>query len=90
MSNLQNVERIQQDFHNKTWLQRFRGKLGAVAAISSVAVTAPAHAAGSLDGLFTSMSTELGGLSTGALSIITILAGVTALLIGWSYVRRVR
>ncbi|MFW1816963.1 hypothetical protein ACG9X6_20230 [Acinetobacter guillouiae] len=91
MCNLKNVERIQQDHHNKTWFQRFRTKLGVVATTgTAVAVTAPAHAAGSVEGLFTSISTELGGLSAGALTVITILAGVTALLIGWSYVRRVK
>ena len=52
-------------------------------------VASSANAAGVAD-LFTEISTEMGGVSTGVLSILTILAGVVALLLGWAYVKKAR
>lgn len=90
---LVNVEKIAvQDRHEKTWFQRFRAKAGvAVAGVSSALVVGSAHAEGAVvDQLYTKVSTELAGVSTGTLTVISVLAGVTALLIGWAYLRRTK
>lgn len=88
----QNVEKMPQPVVEKTWFQRFNNKLGvAVAGASSALVVGSAHAEGaSVDQLYTKVQTDLGGVSTGTLSVIIILASVTALLIGWAYLRRTR
>lgn len=90
---LQNVEKMPQPVVEKTWFQRFNNKLGvAVAGASTALVVGSAHAEGAagVDTLFTNVSTSLGGVATGVLAVLGILAGVTALLIGWSYLRRTR
>lgn len=90
---LVNVEKIAvQDRHEKTWFQRFGSKAGlAVAGVSSALVVGSAHAeGGSVDSLFTTVTGDLGGVATGVLGVLAVLAGVTALLIGWSYLRRTR
>lgn len=88
---LENVQKIeQQEVHKKTWYQRFSGKATATgAAVTGIAITSNANAAGVTE-LFTTMATELGGISSGTLTVITVLAGVTALLIGWAYFKKVR
>ena len=88
----QNVEKMPQPVVEKTWFQRFTNKLGvAVAGASTALVVGSAHAEGaSVDQLYTKVQTDLGGVSTGTLSVIIILASVTALLIGWAYLRRTR
>jgi len=88
MSNLKNVEVMQQT--KKTWAQRHLPTFyKAGAAVGSFAIVGSANAAGVAD-LFTEISTEMGGVSTGVLSILTILAGVVALLLGWAYVKKAR
>lgn len=88
MSNLKNVEVMQQT--KKTWAQRHLPTFCKVgAAVGSMAIVSSANAAGVAD-LFTEISTEMGGVSTGVLSILTILAGVVALLLGWAYVKKAR
>ncbi|OEY93805.1 hypothetical protein BJD20_20040 [Acinetobacter proteolyticus] len=89
---LHNVEKIeQQEVHQKTCFQKFRNKAAVGgAAVTAIAVTAPAHAAVGVADLFTNVATELGGVSTGVLSVVTVLAGVIALLIGWSYVKKAK
>lgn len=91
---LVNVEKIAvQDRHEKTWFQRFGAKAGvAVAGVSSALVVGSAHAetTGSVGSLFTTVTGDLGGVATGVLGVLAVLAGVTALLIGWSYLRRTR
>ena len=75
----------------KTWFQRHCPTFAAAgAALGSMAVVSSANAAGTVDGLFTTISTEMGGVSTGVLSILTILAGVVALLLGCAYVKRAK
>ena len=89
MSNLKNVEVVQVPVQ-KTWFQRHCPTFAAAgAAVGAMAITSSANAAGVAD-LFTEISTELGGVSTGVLSILTILAGVVALLLGWAYVKRAK
>lgn len=89
---LKNVEKMPQAVVEKTWFQRFNTKLGVAAAgVSTALVVGSAHAEGAgVDTLFTNVSTDLGGVATGVLAVLGILAGVTALLIGWSYLRRTR
>lgn len=89
---LQNVEVIKQQTQNKkSWFQRHCPTFAAAgAAVGTMVVASSANAAGSVEGLFTTISTEMGGVSTGVLSILTILAGVVALLLGWAYVKKAR
>lgn len=89
---LQNVEKLPQQVVEKTWFERFRTKLAVGSAAASTAlVVGSAHAEDAgVDTLFTNVSTSLGGVATGVLAVLGILAGVTALLIGWSYLRRTR
>ena len=92
MSNLKNVERMEATVQQgkKTWFQRHCPTfVAAGAAVGSMVVASSANAAGVAD-LFTEISTEMGGVSTGVLSILTILAGVVALLLGWAYVKKAR
>ena len=85
-----NVEVIEvQQPNKKTWFQRHCPTFAAGAAVGSMVVASSANAAGVAD-LFTEISTEMGGVSTGVLSILTILAGVVALLLGWAYVKKAR
>lgn len=88
--NLQNVEKIEtQESHEKTWFQRFRGKLVATSAVATGAVVATSANA-NVDELFTNMATEVSGISTGAMTVITVLAGVLVLLLGWAYFKKVK
>lgn len=88
---LQNVEVIKQQTQNKkSWFQRHCPTFAAAgAAVVTMVVASSANAAGVAD-LFNEISTEMGGVSTGVLSILTILAGVVALLLGWAYVKKAR
>lgn len=88
--NLQNVEKIKSPPQQKTMSQRFRGKLVATGAAATGAIATTANAAGSVDTLFTQMATDVGGISTGAMSVITILASVLILLLGWGYFKKVK
>lgn len=84
---LKNVQKIDQQIVEKTWFQRFRTPL----AVGSILATGTSVAnAADVDTLFTGLATDLGGVSTGTLSVVVILAGVTALLIGWAYFKKVR
>lgn len=84
-----NVEVIEAPVQ-KTWFQRNCPTFARGAAVvGSMAVVSTANAAGVAD-LFTEISTEMSGVSTGVLSILTILAGVVALLLGWAYVKRAK
>lgn len=87
--NLQNVEKIESQPQQKTMFQRFRGKLVATGAAATGAVAATSANA-DVTTLFTTMATDVGGISTGAMSVITILAGVLVLLLGWSYFKKVK
>ncbi|EET81153.1 hypothetical protein ACIRA0001_0176 [Acinetobacter radioresistens SK82] len=74
----------------KTWFQRHCPTFAAAgAAVGTMVIASSANAAGVAD-LFTEISTEMGGVSDGVLSILTILAGVVALLLGWAYVKRAK
>lgn len=86
---LQNVEKVQKPFHVKNRLGRTFPKLAALSA-GALAVGSANAADGNVASLYTQVSTDLGGVSSGTLSIILILATVTALLIGWAYLRRTR
>ncbi|MCU4622435.1 hypothetical protein KTJ54_09970 [Acinetobacter radioresistens] len=74
----------------KTWFQRHCPTFAAAgAAVGTMVIASSANAAGVAD-LFTEISTEMGGVSSGVLSILTVLAGVVALLLGWAYVKRAK
>lgn len=85
-----NVEVIEVQHPNKkTWFQRHCPTFAAGAAVVSTAVVSNANAAG-VDELFTQMATDVGGISTGAMTVISVLAGVLVLLLGWSYFKKVK
>ena len=89
--NLQNVEKIDPQIQQKTTSERFHGKLVAIGALATGAIaTTSANAAGSVDALFTQMATDVGGISTGAMSVITVLASCLVLLLGWAYFKKVK
>lgn len=82
---LKNVTRIEQEAHQKTWFQRFRNKIGAIAtAVGSfgLVATGTAHAEG-LEAVGTAV---IGQLTAGQAIIISILvaaATITAIIIGY-------
>lgn len=85
-----NVEVIEvQQPNKKTWFQRHCPTFAAGAAVVSTAVASSANAAG-VDELFTQMATDVGGISAGAMSVISVLAGVLVLLLGWAYFKKVK
>lgn len=88
MSNFENVTVIAQP--KKTWAQRNLPTFCKVAGIASAGVvaTVPAHA--DVATLFTNAATELGGVETGVMSILAVLATVVAILIGWAYFKKTR
>jgi hypothetical protein len=61
-------------------------KLGAA---TSVAVVGSAHAEGIGD-IYTQAAKDLGGVSSGTLSLILLFAGIVALIVGWQYFKKVR
>lgn len=66
-------------------------KKGAIGVGSVVAGMGLAHAeTASVDGLFTSIATDLAGVATGILAVLAALGIAHAILVGWSYVRRTR
>lgn len=88
MSNFENVTVIAQP--KKTWAQRNLPTFCKVAGIASAGVvaTVPAHA--DVATLFTNAATELGGVETGVMAILAVLATVVAILIGWAYFKKTR
>lgn len=87
---LQNVQQIKKPIYVKNRLGRIFPKLATLIAGALAVGSANAAEGDGVAQLYTKVSTDLGGVSTGTLSVIIILAGVTALLIGWSYLRRTR
>lgn len=60
--------------------------------VTGLVLTAPAFAEGTspIDQLYTSAGSQLLGVSDGTLTIITALATVVVLLIGWAYFKRAK
>lgn len=62
-----------------------------VVAASGYALATSAHAEGTgVAGLFSSVATELGGVQSGVLSVMSVLVVILAIFIGWSYVKRTK
>lgn len=63
-------------------------KYGAGAVVGTALVSSPAHA--DVSTLFTQATTDLGGVESGVMAVLGILATVVAVLVGWAYFKRVR
>jgi hydroxymethylpyrimidine/phosphomethylpyrimidine kinase len=63
----------------------------AVVASTALVVANVCHAdVTSVDALFEAVATDISGVKTGVLSIISILVTVLAVFIGWSYIKRAK
>lgn len=85
MSNFKNVEVIQNPQKEKVSLLTKGLFLAA-----SVLAVGSASAASTVDTLYTTMATDVSGISTGTLSVVTVLASVVVLLVGWGYFKKVK
>jgi len=81
----QNVEVIEQQVHQKTWFQKFRGRLAAsTAATTGLIIASNANAADlDLTAVGTAVTGQLGAAGTIIVSILVAAATLTALIIGY-------
>ena len=81
---LQNVTRIEQEHHQKTWFQRFRNKIAATSAtVGSYALVSSAHAEADLSGIGTVITGQLTSAQGIVVTVLIAAATITAIIIGY-------
>ena len=82
---LKNVEKIEQETHEKTWFQKFKNKINSklapVAVVSGALVASSAHA--EVPDFLATASTSLGGIATSLGSLFVIAIGITLLVMAF-------
>ncbi|WP_119686222.1 hypothetical protein [Acinetobacter ursingii] len=80
-----NVTPMVQQVHQKTWFQKFRGRLAAgTAATTGLILANSAHAEGTdLTAVGTAITGQLGAAGTIIVSILVAAATLTAMIIGY-------
>lgn len=81
---LTNVTRIDQQTHQKTWFQKFRGRFAAgTAATTGLILAGAAHADSALSPVGTAITGEITGSQAIIISILIAAATITAIIIGY-------
>ncbi|RKG32322.1 hypothetical protein [Acinetobacter rongchengensis] len=81
---LQNVTRIEQEHHQKTWFQRFRNKIAVTSAtVGSYALVSSAHAEADLSGIGTAITGQLTSAQGIVVTVLIAAATITAIIIGY-------
>ena len=82
---LKNVQKIEaQEIHQKTWFQKFRGKLAPVAISSGSLVAMSANAADTAPDFLATATSSMSGILTSLGALFVVGIGITLLIMAYS------